>query len=123
MEYDIHEKIVLITLSFLLLAGSVMLHVRNSRPLAGITVHENAIKKELTLKEVKDILDEKRRVNVNEASPEELTVIPGIGEKMASRIIDRREAYGDFFTEKDLLKVKGIGEKKLEKMREWIRFD
>ena len=123
MEYDIYEKTALMILSVFLLAGSMTLHARSSRPFAKITVQENAIKKDLTLKEVEDILDEKRRINVNKASAEELTVIPGIGEKMASRIIDRREAYGDFFDEKDLLKVKGIGEKKLEKMREWLRFD
>ena len=56
-------------------------------------------------------------VNLNRASAEQLTTIPGIGEAMARRIIEWRKQNGPFRRVEDLMKVKGIGEKSLEKMR------
>ncbi|MBN1984111.1 MAG: ComEA family DNA-binding protein [Chitinivibrionales bacterium] len=55
-------------------------------------------------------------INVNEACAEELTRLPGIGPVLASRIIDFRQQYGKFRTVVDLIRVKGIGKKKLAKM-------
>lgn len=59
-------------------------------------------------------------VDVNSAGIEMLTTLPGIGESLAQRIIDHREAHGAFETPEDLLQVSGIGEKKLEELREYI---
>ncbi|MCX7827833.1 MAG: helix-hairpin-helix domain-containing protein [Thermanaerothrix sp.] len=56
------------------------------------------------------------RVNVNRAGLEELKALPGVGDKTAQAILDYRAANGPFRDVKDLLKVKGIGPKKLEKM-------
>ena len=56
-------------------------------------------------------------VNINSAAAEQLTAIPGIGEAMARRIVEWREEHGPFRRIEDLMKVKGIGEKSLEKMR------
>ncbi len=59
-------------------------------------------------------------VNINEADIDELTMIPYIGEVLAKRIISYRENYGPFESFEELLNIKGIGEKKLEKMIEYI---
>ncbi|MBN2082995.1 helix-hairpin-helix domain-containing protein [bacterium] len=53
------------------------------------------------------------KLDINSASRNELTTLPGIGEVLAERIVAYREQHGDFKRVKDLLKVDGIGEAKL----------
>lgn len=61
------------------------------------------------------------RIDINSASWVEWTQIEGIGEVTAQKIIDDRKANGPFRSVKDLLRVKGIGPKKLEMMRPYLR--
>lgn len=58
------------------------------------------------------------QVDLNRASAEELTVLPGIGEKLAEGIIQHREVGGPFGSPEEILDVKGIGPKKLEALRD-----
>ena len=58
-------------------------------------------------------------ININRASARDLQLIPGIGPAMAQRIIERRQLR-PFTSAEDLLDVKGIGEKTLEKIRPYI---
>jgi len=63
------------------------------------------------------------RINVNKASMEELMSLPYIGEVKARAIIAYREAHGPFKTPEELLNVKGIGPKTLERLRDYIVFE
>ncbi|NOZ92582.1 MAG: ComEA family DNA-binding protein [Dictyoglomi bacterium] len=60
-------------------------------------------------------------INVNMSSASELEKVPGIGPVLASRIVEYREQYGPFTTYEDLLKVQGIGEKTLAKIKPYIQ--
>lgn len=60
------------------------------------------------------------KVNINTATVKELQNLPGIGEVTAERIVAYRTEKGKFRSSADLLKVKGVGEKSLEKIRELI---
>ena len=62
-------------------------------------------------------------ISVNEAEADELTELYGIGETLASLIIDERERNGVFRYPEDLTAVKGIGIKKLEGFRDSINLD
>ncbi|MUJ20806.1 ComEA family DNA-binding protein [Aliivibrio fischeri] len=60
-------------------------------------------------------------VNINQAGAEELkTLLVGVGESKAQAIIDYRNANGKFVKADDLTKVKGIGDKLVEKNRDRI---
>ena len=55
-------------------------------------------------------------VNINSASVQELSLLPGIGPKTAEAIIAARP----FQSTQDLVRVKGIGPKRLEKMAAYL---
>ena len=60
------------------------------------------------------------RININLASQSELTDLPGIGNVLASRIIDYRRQHGDFARIEDLRNVSGIGEKRYEAIQDKV---
>jgi len=62
------------------------------------------------------------RVNINTATAGELTQLTGIGPKTAANIVAYRKKNGRFKKASDLLKVKGIGEQKLNKMKSQLKF-
>ena len=57
----------------------------------------------------------------NTATAEELDLLPGVGEVISQAFIDEREKNGPFGYPEDLLQIKGIGEKKLEGIRNLIK--
>ena len=60
------------------------------------------------------------KVNINTASAEQLTALPGVGPKLAARIVEYRQKTGSFRATKDLLNVQGIGEKNFAKLETWL---
>ena len=62
-------------------------------------------------------------INLNTAGVSELQRLPRIGPKMAARIIAYREAHGSFRRVQDLVRVRGIGTKTLERLMPYLTVD
>ena len=58
--------------------------------------------------------------NINTASVEPLTTLPGVGPKLAARIVEYRQKSGTFRSTQELMNVKGIGEKNFAKIEAWL---
>ena len=59
-------------------------------------------------------------ININTANSDELQQVPGIGPVTADKILQMRKSYGAFKSVDDLLSIRGIGKKRLEKMRKYL---
>lgn len=79
--------------------------------------------KEKKTKSKKEIALEGKQININTASKDELMLLPGVGESIASRIIEYRELNNGFKNIEDIMEVKGIGKKKFEKMKDYIKVE
>ena len=64
--------------------------------------------------------DSTGRININTATLEELTTLPGIGDTRARAIIDYREQNGAFGNIEDIMQVTGIKEKSFSKIKDSI---
>lgn len=130
-----HER-VLVAIALILFAGVIFynfLTLSRTREIGGEVVssyEDTTEKKELdttvektttvTEETVKESSENTRMININTASINELTTLPGIGEVKARAIVDYRENHGPFKSVEELMMVSGIGEKTYEKLREKI---
>ncbi len=60
------------------------------------------------------------KININTATKSELMKLDGIGEKLAERIIVRREAVGAFTSVDQLLEIESLGEAKFNKIKDFV---
>jgi competence protein ComEA len=60
------------------------------------------------------------KVNINSASVEQLSTLPGVGAKLAARIVEHRQKSGGFKSVQELMNVKGVGEKNFEKLQPYL---
>ncbi|MDR0648593.1 MAG: helix-hairpin-helix domain-containing protein [Synergistaceae bacterium] len=60
------------------------------------------------------------KVNINEATAEDLRRLPGIGPVISSAIVAYREANGPFTETLELTRVKGIGRKRFDAIRDFV---
>src|SRR5262245_24642650 len=59
-------------------------------------------------------------INLSTATSTQLQEVPGIGPATADKILKMRKSYGPFKSVDDLRAIKGIGPKRLEKMRKYL---
>lgn len=64
-----------------------------------------------------------KSININTATKEEFISLPGVGESIAEKIIAYREERKRFNKIEDMLNVNGIGKKKFEKIKEYIKIE
>ncbi|MHC6645963.1 ComEA family DNA-binding protein [Alteromonas sp. HB246098] len=62
-----------------------------------------------------------QRIDLNSATVEQLISLPGVGQSKAKAIIKYREEVGPFLEVAQLTQVKGIGEKMLSKIENYVR--
>ncbi len=103
-----NERKALLFVAFLILSGSLLRVLKL-----------NSDKNPQILKSAK-AAQEKTPLNINTASKDQLKTIPGIGPVTAQRILDFRKTYGFFENADDLKKIKGIGDKKIEIIKQYI---
>ena len=63
------------------------------------------------------------KINLNTATEQQLMLLPGVGETTAQKIIQYRTDNNGFTTIEDIMNVSGIGEKKFEQMKPYIKVE
>jgi len=58
------------------------------------------------------------KINLNSATLDQLQTLPGIGPSIAKSIIDHRTKAGKFSRIEEIINVKGVGEKKFQKIKD-----
>ncbi len=60
-------------------------------------------------------------LDLNSARVEDFMELPGIGEKLALRLVEYRKSHSGFRSVEELRKVRGIGEKRMKRLRPLVR--
>ena len=115
----------------MILLGTVFWGIRRYNPalflgkpdLIAVPNEENTTQKPHQIKETIEKQPKPSLLNINTATEEELQTLPSIGPQMAKRIVLYRKENSDFKSVDDLIGVKGIGEKTLEKIKPYIGVD
>jgi competence ComEA-like helix-hairpin-helix protein len=63
------------------------------------------------------------QIDINLATAAELELLPGVGPSLARRLVLARAQHGRFQAPSDLLSVKGVGPKTLNKLMPFLKFD
>ena len=74
-------------------------------------------RKAVTVTEAADLLPLPARLNINASQEPELAMLPGVGPKTAGAIVEHRRLHGPFTSLEDLMEVRGIGPKTVERIR------
>ncbi len=65
--------------------------------------------------------DQSVLIDINLGSRRELETLPGIGQKLADRIVSYRAIHGIFKHVDDVMKVAGIGKKRLQRLKPFVK--
>jgi competence protein ComEA len=60
------------------------------------------------------------KVNINTATAQQFETLPGVGAKLAARIVEYRQKSGGFKSPQELMNVQGLGEKNFAKIQGYL---
>ncbi|MCX7757916.1 MAG: helix-hairpin-helix domain-containing protein [candidate division WOR-3 bacterium] len=121
------EKLALILLSLTLCVGIIINYIKTKRIQEtnklvislkdSISAKENdsSTTNNNSVKSSRNLL-----VNINTADAKELEALPGIGPVIAQRIVEYRKQNGYFKAKEEILRIKGIGPKKYQAIKDKI---
>lgn len=120
-------KALIFLLVTLIIGGGITLYKRSHPGFAPELMSDYTEKEDASLIQKQTYASKKPeikdKISINQATAKELELLPGIGPVLAKRIIYLRRSKGRFKKVEDLLEVKGIGSKKLKKIKEWVVID
>ncbi len=121
IKFERLEKAILIFLVAALLLGITVSALRKARPPAVVKIEKFNAEKYKTAFD--DISPSDQRIDINNASLEDLMKIKGIGKTIAGRIVEYRYNNGTFTSVDDIKNVKGVGAALFEKIKTRIRVE
>ena len=119
MWFTKEERIGLLLIGVSMLVGGVVLNKKEEAGLRNLKDSAIEVLEEVPSVEVENDEIPKGKLNINNASFEDLVKVPGIGPKTASLILERRQRE-KFRSVEELKEIKGIGDKKLQKLKEYV---
>lgn len=111
------EKIILIFLSLTFVTGLGIGSYKKAQEKIELDVQPH---KMVALQDADRFIAQQSVININSFKIDELTRLPGVGEKIAQRIVEYHRRYGLFKSKEELMQVNGIGEKKFENIKDLI---
>lgn len=111
-----------LALTLLFVLGT-LLWFQFTKPTAGMTFVETShTAREAAAEDTPEApgMLEGERLDLNTASPADLTRLPGVGEKKAAAIVTYRAEHGGFSSTEELMEVDGIGEGIYEKLADYV---
>jgi len=111
------EKLILVFLIFSFAVGIGAVTYNKSRQSLQLKFTPSQAEQ---LKKLDQLIEKTHTVNINSFELEELKKLPGVGEKLAQRIIDYHNLNGPFIKKEQLMEVKGIGKKKFKQINPLI---
>lgn len=122
MKKVLPNIIPILALCFAIFIGGYFLGKHSTSPVmitqSKIAPAQDATDSDRTATEEPKVIDGK--ININTAAKEELTLIPGLGDKLAQRIIDYRELNGPYNSIDELDRVEGFGPARIQQLSKFI---
>ena len=97
--------------------------------LLGVFIGRNFVSNYIPLNSITDngttegteTIRNEKGLDLNTATLQQLTLLPGIGETLAQRILDYRTEHNGFTTVEELKQVSGIGDKKYAEIFPYVK--
>lgn len=90
-----------------------------TEPVVSLSEYDKAVAKEPT-QTAPYRFETAGKININTASADELTLLPGIGKTYADRIVEHRSKYGPYLSIEEITNIKGISKSRFEAIKEYI---